>query len=366
MLTSLNCFARLQKPAQIGGETIYLSGPESAEEGRLIGDAVWDDYGPAAGVPALDLQAAGSAVDILDGEGVLVDESYTFSAWIYMPLEESRRSNLASCGPSVAEHRSSSKDDDFVDDAYSNIVCVKDGELGVCRDRMSGFAGSGFFVDDVDPGWYHCVAVAEDETKFWINGRVIGSSAARAPPGSYLRRIGGRAPFSRLDLPDVVVMDESWRGKIADIRFFDRALKTDDVASLFATGALAVAAAHAPPLAPKTHRAVRAARARLGDALETLDDARHILDAATDILQTKCHALDVASFITAINNANRLLQDAAKQTAQHHGLQLPSSENGIAGVSVSPDFELEEHHDETSSSASSAAESPSSSSSEQK
>jgi len=321
MFQSLNCFARLQKPSQLGGETLFLCEP--AEEGRLVGDAVWDEHaGPAAGIPALDLTLAGSSVEVLDGEGVVLEMSYSFSAWLELPLEvgNQRERALAACGPRVDQ---GNDDDDDDDDDFGSVVAVKDGELGACREKVSGFKGCGFFVDDLEEGWYHlcCVVGADDgATKFFVNGRAVGVSAARAPPGAVLRRIGGKAPENN-NLPDAVVLDESWRGRVADVRVFDRPLKGDDIAQLFSSGAFAVAAAHAPPLPPKTHRAFRAARARLRDALDTVEDANQILDAATDLIHAKCaDHLDVGGLLTAVKQAKDLLIEASQDAATKHGL----------------------------------------------
>mmetsp|Transcript_6778 Transcript_6778/g.9491 ORF Transcript_6778/g.9491 Transcript_6778/m.9491 type:complete len:370 (-) Transcript_6778:414-1523(-) len=352
MFSSLNCFSRTRPVQALGGEVLVVS-PES-DECRLLGDARWEDgSGPCSSVSGLLLSSAGAAVEIGDGEGIEIGEFSTLAAWLELPLIQNRGESeitLAGCGP---DSRMVLGDDDDLDAAESRrrldalleededggaMVCVKNGELGARRDHLSGFRGCGFFVDDATPGWYHMVAVAKNnETTFWINGRIIGIAKARAPSRSRLRRIGGKSPGSNGPATRVV-LDESWRGNLADVRLFDRALNNDDITSLFTSGPLATAAAHAPPLPPKLHRQNRAARARLLEAIDDVDAAQQILSATTMALHANCALhIDVKLLLSAIQNASTSLADAIDKTRSQFHLHTDNTKTN--GDTLNPPLE---------------------------
>jgi len=199
-------------------------------------------------------------------------------------------------------------------------VCISAaGELGVRRERVEGFAGSGFFVDDLKAGWYHVAAVATiaSGTRFVVNGRGVGASTARAV--GRLRRLGSRLPPHD---PKRALTDECWGGRLADVRLFDRALDADDVGILFAGGPFAAAAAHAPQLPPKHERAKRAARARLAEAAGLLDDAALALDAALDKLRASClDALpDLLDLVDAVQATRDDLDRRARDACLRHNV----------------------------------------------
>lgn len=299
MFSAINCFARA-RVQPLGGETLLIVSSDSPDA-SLVGDAYWEEgCGPTSSVAALNLSRAGAAVEVVEGEGVpLGSETYTLTAWLELPLTGGKERTLAGCGPLDEARGSSAVLEEITeeDEEWSAAVCVSsDGELGVRRERLEDFAGSGFFVDDLQPGWYHVAAVAElGATRFAVNGRPVGSSAAVVGAGSRLRRLGARprtdASLSR--------SDECWGGRLADIRLFDRPLDTDEISVLFSSGPFSSAAANAPQLPPKSQRAERAARARLLESTVLVDDALQMLEAATDLIRTGC--------LDAIPDLQRLL-----------------------------------------------------------
>lgn len=329
MFSTINCFGRARVQA-LGGETVMIVSGDTPEA-TVVGEAVWEEgYGPTSALAALNLKRPGSAIEI--DEGVPVNsESYSLSVWLELPLvdEDQQQPGAEVKAPLGFEKTlaacDSSSFDDLGDDEEAAMVCVStQGELGVRRERVEGFAGSGFFVDDVAPGWYHVVAVGErGATRFLVNGRGVGSASASIGPNLRLRRVGSRAP-TRKELGKLRVLpDECWGGRVADIRLFDRALDNDDVSLLFSGGVMAAAASAAPQLAPKQQRAQRAARARLADAVDIVDDALQMLEAARDLVVTHCvPALPdlEAALAKPVADARAKLAAAAAAACRPHGI----------------------------------------------
>ncbi|KAJ8598733.1 hypothetical protein CTAYLR_010669 [Chrysophaeum taylorii] len=326
MFSAMNCFSRARVQA-LGGEMVLILSSDSPDA-SLVGAATWEEgYGPTSAVAALNLSRGGSAVEILEGEGVVLSgECYSLTAWVELPLGcPGTERTLAACGAEATAPESSSRSaiDEILEDEDEEVavVCVSaSGELGVRASQIEGFSGCGLFVDDLKAGWYHVAAVADNNaTSFWINGRPVGNAKAQVSQGSRLRRLGSRVPASRSKR---ALLDECWGGRIADARVFGRALDADDLAIVFGGGALAAAAANAPALPPKHERVQRAARARLVEAARLVDDSLQLLDAARDLVVSSCvEALpDLAGLVEAFDSHRATMEKVTRDACAPHGL----------------------------------------------
>lgn len=323
MFSTINCFGRA-RVQPLGGETVMIVSGDTPEA-TVVGEAVWEEgYGPTSALAALNLKRPGAALEI--DEGVPVNsESYSLSVWLELPLEEDPQQPGSEFKAPSTEKTLAACDSEAQDDDEASMVCVSpQGELGVRRERVEGFAGSGFFIDDVAPGWYHVVAVGEKgATRFCVNNKGVGSASACVGPNLRLRRVGSRAPTNYEQGKLRVLPDECWGGRVADVRLFDRALDSDDVTLLFSGGVMAAAASAAPQLPPKQQRAQRAARARLADAADIVDDALQMLEAARDLVVAQCvPALPdlEAALASPLTEARAKLAAAAAAACRPHGV----------------------------------------------
>lgn len=334
MFSAMNCFARA-RVQPLGGEALLVLSSESPDV-SLIGDAFWEEgMGPTSSVAALNLSRPGSAADVLEGEGVAIGgESYSVCAWLELPLapNEGRERVLAACGDEPASGGAGGVVDEIMDDGDDDddgcaAICVSgSGELGCRRERVEGFAGCGFFVDDLTQGWYHVAAVSDfnfgGSTRFMVNGRFVGTANARVTTEQRLRRLGSRVPSRDSKR---VFAEEFWGGRVADFRLFQRPLDNDEINTLFSGGPFASVAAHAPQLPPKHERAKRAARERLSEASRLVDDALQMLDASRDLVISSClDALpDLAPFADNLRDHAADIRTQANKACTDHGLLLP-------------------------------------------
>lgn len=124
---------------------------------------------------------------IVSSEISLFGTPYTIETWFKWPLAPSASWNTLTRG-STGDHQV--------------IVQRSTMLLGVFSTDAASFISSGYYINTLDDGWHHLVAVASDgTTRFFIDGKHVGTSASKSERGIYAigNYQGGGQQFGTID-----------------------------------------------------------------------------------------------------------------------------------------------------------------------